>query len=71
MSFATSGAGATVLPAADARALIEAGNSLQQASASFVVSGLNPVSTVFTAKYRASASTCTFANRSIWAVPLP
>jgi hypothetical protein len=71
MSFATSGTGATVTPAADARALVLAGNILDQTSASFVVSGLNPVNTIFTAKYRASANTCTFLNRSIWAIPLP
>jgi hypothetical protein len=72
MSFATSGAGATVLAASDARAMILLGNSLQQASASFVVTGLNAVSTTFTAKYRVNGSqTCTFSNRSIWAIPLP
>jgi hypothetical protein len=71
MSFATSGAGATVTPAADARALVVAGSTLEQTSASFVVTGLNPVNTTFTAKYRASATTCTFLNRSIWAIPLP
>jgi hypothetical protein len=72
MSFATSGTGATATSAADARAVILLGNSLQAASATYVVTGLNPVSTTFTAKYEAKgSSSCTFSNRSIWAIPLP
>jgi hypothetical protein len=71
MSFATSGAGATVTPAADSRALILTNNNLQAASAAYVIAGLNAVATTFTAQYKASANTCTFSNRSIWAIPLP
>jgi hypothetical protein len=69
MSFAISGA--TTQAAADTRGLSLLGNTAQQASASFVVTGLNAGSTTFTAKYRTSAGTATFQNRSIWVIPLP
>jgi hypothetical protein len=69
MSFAVSGA--TTMAATDTRALVLLGNNLQQASASFVVTGLNAGSTTFTAKYKVSGSgTATFSNRSIWVIPL-
>jgi hypothetical protein len=69
MSFAISGN--TTMSATDTRALILLGNNLQQSSASFVVSGLNPGSNTFTAQYRVQGSgTATFSNRSMWAIPL-
>jgi len=69
MSFAMSGANTAV--ATDTRAVILTSKDLQQASASFVLSGLTPGSTVFTANYKsATGSTCTFQTRSIWAIPL-
>jgi hypothetical protein len=60
-------------PASDANALILAGNATQKASASFVVNGLTAGAHTFEAKYRAASaqSTCTFFNRSIFAIPLP
>jgi hypothetical protein len=69
MSFAITGG--TTRAANDATALNLLGNDFQKASAIFVVSGLTPGSTTFTAKYRTSAGTSTFQNRSIWAIPLP
>jgi hypothetical protein len=72
MGFAISG-GDTVAPS-DAHALILAGKALQGSSASFVVEGLNKIGKedTFTAEYHTSKSTtCTFSNRSIWAIPLP
>jgi hypothetical protein len=69
MSFAVSGA--TTQAATDTRALSLLGNNFQQASASFVLTGLTPGSTTFTAKYRTDGGTATFQNRSIWAIPLP
>ena len=58
----------------DARSLILVSNDFQQSTAVFVVTGLNPgVINTFHAQYRASVTTatCNFANRSIWAIPLP
>jgi hypothetical protein len=70
MSFAVSGA--STQAASDARSLILLGNALQQSTASFVVSGLTPGSTTFTAQYRVSGSgTATFSNRSMFVIPLP
>jgi hypothetical protein len=69
MSFAMSGANTS--SGNDATALNLLGNDFQKASASFVLSGLTPGSTTFTAVYRTSAGTSTFQNRSIWAIPLP
>jgi hypothetical protein len=68
--------GFEVLPpgtaANDANALVLAGGSAQKASASFVVTGLTAGEHTFEAKYRTSGpGTCTFASRSIWAIPLP
>ena len=69
MSFAVSGA--TTMAPTDARALVLLGNDLQQSSASFVVSGLNPGSNTFTAQYKVDGSgTATFLNRSMWVIPL-
>jgi hypothetical protein len=71
MSFAMSGAN-TVPPATDnSTALNLIGNDFQKASATFVLTGLSPGSTTFTAKYRTNAGTSTFQNRLIWAIPLP
>ena len=42
-----------------------------QGSATYVVSGLTAGSHTFTAKYRTSAGTETFTNRSIIVIPLP
>jgi hypothetical protein len=71
MGFEVTG-GPTVAPS-DGNALILAGHQLQQSSASFVVTGLTAGnSDTFEAKYRTSdGKTCTFSNRSIWAIPLP
>jgi hypothetical protein len=69
MSFALSGANTAA--GSDTTALNLLGNVFQKASASFVVSGLTPGSTTFTAVYRTTAGTGTFQNRSIWAIPLP
>jgi hypothetical protein len=72
MSFA--GTGANTIAAADANALIQAGSAQQRASASTVLIGLNPGATTLTSKYKVSgggAASCTFANRSITAIPLP
>jgi len=71
MGFAISG-GNTVA-AKDGNAEILTGNTLQQASASFVVESLTPeASDTFTAKYKSgSGKECKFSNRSIWAIPLP
>jgi hypothetical protein len=71
MSFALSGANTQAPPADNSLALNLFGNDFQKASASFVLNGLTPGSTTFTAKYRTNAGTSTFQNRSIWAIPLP
>jgi hypothetical protein len=73
MGFAVSGA--TTQPAADTQALIvkNGGNQtiLVQGSATFLLAGLNAGSTTFTAKYRVSAGTGTFVNRTVIVTPLP
>jgi hypothetical protein len=70
MSSALSGA--NTQSAVDARSVILLGNNLQQSTASFVMSGLTPGSTTFTAQYKVSGSgTATFSNRSIFVIPLP
>jgi hypothetical protein len=68
MSFAVSGA--TTVAAADAQSLVETSGQ-QQASATFVVTGLHAGSNTFTAKYtsNAAANTCHFANRSLIVTP--
>ena len=71
MSFALTGANTVPPPTDDSTALNLVGNDFQKASATFVVSGLNPGLTTFTAKYRTDAGTGTFRNRSIWVIPLP
>jgi hypothetical protein len=72
MSFA--GTGANTITASDANALIQAGSAQQRASATAVLIGLTPGATTLTAKYKVSgggAASCTFANRSLMAIPLP
>jgi hypothetical protein len=68
VSFAVSGD--TTIAASDTQALVEQGN-LQQASATFVVTGLHSGSNTFTAKYRTSTggNTCHFANRALIVTP--
>jgi hypothetical protein len=69
MSFAISGG--TAVAASDATSLVRAGTTLEQASAMYLVTGLNAGSTTFTAQYRTtSGSTATFENRSITVIPL-
>jgi hypothetical protein len=72
MSFA--GTGANTITAVDANALVQAGGAQQRASANTVLTGLIPGSTTLTAKYKVTgggAASCTFADRSIYAIPLP
>ena len=77
MSFISSG-GTGDVAASDTTALIRSAGTCSstgyvQASATFVVSGLNAVTHTFTAKYRAAGTTptATFENRSIIVLPLP
>jgi hypothetical protein len=69
MSFTVSG-GLNTQVTMDAHALTLVSNNLQQASASFDITGLSGASAAFTAQYRGTGGTCTFQNRSIWAIPL-
>jgi hypothetical protein len=72
MSFA--GTGANTITAVDANALVQAGGAQQRASANTVLIGLIPGSTTLTAKYKVTgggASSCTFATRSLYVIPLP
>jgi hypothetical protein len=73
MGFAISGG--NTIAASDANALILTNNNLQQASASFVRTGLTSgASDTFTGQYKVSSGgspMCTYSNRSIWAIPLP
>jgi hypothetical protein len=70
MAFQVSGATSTA--PIDARSITyTAGpaNSQDQVSAIYLVTGLTNGSNTFTAKYKASANTCTFANRNIIVTP--
>jgi len=70
MSFAVSGA--TTVAASDATAILyntSVANTAAQMSATYLVTGLTSGSNTFTAKYRASANTCTFVNRNIIVTP--
>jgi hypothetical protein len=72
MSF--SGTGTTVFPAADATALILAAAAIQRATATTVLTGLNPGSETFTALYRNQGTgnlSCTWQNRAMVVIPLP
>ena len=72
MGFAVSGA--TTVAATDTQAFsfVNGGNQAQtvQGSGTFYVSGLTAGSNTFTAKFRATVGTATFANRSITVIPL-
>jgi hypothetical protein len=70
MAFAVSGA--TTVAVSDTRSLIyttSAAPSEGQTSAVYLVTGLTAGSNTFTAKYKASANTCTFSNRNIIVTP--
>ena len=72
MSFA--GTGANTITPVDANALILAGGAQQRSSAATVLTGLTPGSTVLTAKYKVTgggAASCSYGNRSLFAIPLP
>lgn len=69
MGYAISGA--TTLAAADATALMLVASAVFQASATYLQTGLTPGSNTFTAKYRVTASTGTWLNRTIIVQPLP
>jgi hypothetical protein len=71
MSFAMSGANNVPPPTNNSTALNLIGNDFQKATATFVLTGLTPGSTTFTAKYRTNSGTATFQNRSMWGIPLP
>jgi hypothetical protein len=71
MSFTMTGANDLPAPTDDSTALNQVGNNFQKASATFVLSGLAPGSTTFTAVYRTDAGSATFRFRSLWAIPLP
>jgi len=62
-SFTTSGA--NVSAAADTRAIYIASTNVTRFSGSFPLTGLAPGITTFTMKYRVSASTGTFADRTL------
>lgn len=71
MGFTVSGA--TTIGADDTRALtITSAVALADARISFCVpvGGLNPGSTTFTAKYMCTGGTATFADRTIFIIPL-
>jgi hypothetical protein len=71
MSFAMTGANNVPPPTDNSTALNLIGNDFQKASATFVLSGLTPGSTTFTAEYRTNGGTATIQNRSIWVIPIP
>lgn len=68
MSFAVSGA--TTIAATDTYSLQTATPSDVRHGAVWILTGLNPGSTTFTAKYRATATTASFNGRMIWVTPL-
>lgn len=71
MSFAVSGA--TTLAASDNNAVSTTTGAVERQANFLVLTGLNPGSNTFTAKYRkgSSGSSVTFAFRHIWVIPLP
>lgn len=69
ISFAVSGA--STVGATDARAFEVQVNNFIRASATSVITGLTPGINTFTAKYRVSGATGTFAVRDITVIPLP
>jgi hypothetical protein len=72
MSFAVTQGATTIQPAADQNALLLIGNDVQAASASYFVTGLTAGTYTITAEYRSPPGnpSCSFDNRSIWAIPL-
>lgn len=68
MSFAVSGA--STVAAADSLCISSTTSFGDYKGNTFLVTGLTPGSTTFTAKYRASANTSTFVDRRIAVVPL-
>ena len=72
MSFNVTG-GANALADLNDRALILVNNNVQQSTASFIVTVPAGTTATFEAQYGYFVGTvpCTFANRSIWAIPLP
>ena len=69
MGFVVSGANTSA--ATDPLALNLQGNQFVKASATFLLTGLTPGSTTFTAQYRTTGGTETIHNRYIWAIPQP
>jgi hypothetical protein len=67
MSFAST-SGPTSVAASDSQAVMETGGG-QQASATYVVTGLSAGSYTFTARYRSSGGTCHFSNRGLIVTP--
>jgi hypothetical protein len=69
MGFAVSGA--TSVSASDTQSLNAAvlQDQENQVSATYLVTGLNPGSNTFTAKYRSDGNDCTFSNRNIIVTP--
>jgi hypothetical protein len=64
--------GASTVAASDATAFIVVGSNAVRASATAVLTGLSSAGPLtFTAKYRVSAGTGTFAARDITVIPLP
>jgi hypothetical protein len=66
MAFAVSGA--TTVSPTDTQSLAALGGPYRH-SATYVVTGLTAGSNTFTAKYKAEANTCTFADRNIIVTP--
>ena len=67
MSFAVSGA--TTMDPDDVQSLASVGPYLSQGSATYLVTGLNPGSNTFTAKYRTDGTGCAFGNPTIIVTP--
>jgi hypothetical protein len=72
MSFAVTQGGTTIQAAADQTALVLVGTDIQAATASYFVTGLTAGTYTITAEYRSPTgnASCSFDNRSIWAIPL-
>jgi hypothetical protein len=66
--------GASAIAAADAQAAvwlnINNANTTSQLSFAYLLTGLTPGSNTFTAKYKVSAGTGTFSNRTLAVIPL-
>lgn len=68
MSFAFTGA--NTLAGANTRAVAVTGTSAMWIGSSFLITGLNPGSTVVTMNFAVSANTGTFAAQNLWAISL-